>query len=100
MQSLFALGTTTTSAGATQQAQLLQRTDQSDSHSTRKQDDATQSIFANYVYGPMDMDDGNGKDSKKDAQGANAIGTAAQAGGTTNPLIAGSMGWVTTAQQS
>lgn len=70
---------------------LLQRTDRADNHDTRKQESASQSIFASYAFGPMDLQKASGEQDKKD----NAVSGV---GLGKNPLSASSLSFVTTVQ--
>lgn len=72
---------------------LLQRTDRTDNHDTRKQDDATQSIFASYAFGPLDLQKGNTGSEKKEGNGVSGVGLGK------NPLSAASLSFVTSAQE-
>lgn len=70
---------------------LLQRTDRADNHDTRKQESASQSIFASYAFGPMDLQKASGEQDKKD----NAVSGV---GLGKNPLSASSLSFVTAVQ--
>ena len=72
---------------------MLQRVDRPDSHDTRKQEGATQSLFANYAFGPMDLQRGETKTARKDDAGVSGIGFGK------NPLSAASLSFVTSTQE-
>lgn len=73
---------------------LLQRTDQTDNHNTRKQQDATQSVFASYAFGPLDLHNSSGNDSKRDSNPVSGVGLGK------NPLSAASLSFVTSVQEA
>ncbi|MBR9970781.1 hypothetical protein [Magnetospirillum sulfuroxidans] len=71
---------------------LLQRLDRPDNHDTRKQENASQSVFASYAFGPMDLNKNNTDTDKKDGAGISGAGLGK------NPLSAASLSFVTSVQ--
>lgn len=73
-------------------AALLQRVDRADSHDTRKQDAASQSLFASYAFGPMDLQKTESKPEKRDEASVSGTGFGK------NMLSASSLSFVTQTQ--
>jgi hypothetical protein len=67
---------------------LLHKKEQSDNHSTKKDDSGAASAFASYGFGPMSE---GGKD--KSSKPASGVGIGQ------NPLNAHSLSWVTSVQE-
>ncbi|MGE4281276.1 MAG: hypothetical protein AB7G62_16950 [Magnetospirillum sp.] len=73
-------------------AALMQRVDKPDAHDTRKQENASQSLFASYAFGPMDLQRTDQKSQKRDDSSVSGIGFGK------NPLSASSLSFVTSVQ--
>ncbi|OJX80917.1 hypothetical protein [Magnetospirillum sp. 64-120] len=73
-------------------AALMQRVDKPDTHDTRKQDNASQSLFASYAFGPMDLQKLDQKTEKRDDTSTSGVGFGK------NPLSASSLSFVTSVQ--
>lgn len=73
-------------------AALMQRVDKPDNHDSRKQENASQSLFASYAFGPMDLQKLDQKSQKRDDTQTSGVGLGK------NPLSAASLSFVTSVQ--
>lgn len=73
-------------------AALMQRVDRPDNHDTRKQENASQSMFASYAFGPMDLQKLDQKTEKRNDTSTSGVGFGK------NPLSAASLSFVTSVQ--
>lgn len=72
---------------------MLQRVDRAETHDVRKRENATQSTFASYAFGPMDLQKGESKSARKEETGVSGIGLGK------NPLGAASLSFITSTQE-